>query len=197
MIENNLPKAAKELEDFKEYLLTEAGILVQGDAVNELSKPKPHRGGGSFPTYDTGNLANSMTYVVNKDSVRIGTPLEYAIYIEKGAKAHWTSVNNLIEWVKRKFKGMTEKEQTSISYAIQHNIAKEDMPAMPFLEPAFLNNMDKLIDLLGTFKWKWFDTGKPVNYKVIPGWGKQIEKTRKSKSRYHPEDWKEPMEDSE
>jgi phage gpG-like protein len=178
VIINNLPKAAKELDEFKEYLLTEAGLLVQGDAKDELSKPKPHRGGGSFPAYDTGNLANSITYVVDKDSVRIGTPLEYAIYIEKGAKAHWTSVKNLTEWVSRKFKGMTEKEQTSISYAIQHNIAKEDMPAMPFLETAFMNNMFKLIELLGVFKWKWFDAGR-------------------TKSNYHAEDWKEPMENSE
>jgi phage gpG-like protein len=158
VIENNLPKASKELDEFKEYLLTQVGMLVQGDAVKNLSKTRTHRGGGSYPTYDTGNLANSITYIVEEDKVQIGTPLEYAIYIEKGAKAHWTSVKNLIDWVKRKFKGMTEKEQKSISYAIQNRIASEDMPAMPFLDPAFVSNFMKITNLLGKFSWKWFDS---------------------------------------
>ena len=111
MIENHTKEAVKELDEFKKYLLTQVGILVQGEAVRNLSKPRTHRGGGQFPTYDTGNLANSITYVVDEDKVQIGTPVEYAIYIEKGTKAHWTSVKNLTDWVRRKFKGMNEKEQ--------------------------------------------------------------------------------------
>jgi len=153
---NNTELVKNELDRFKEYVLEKVGVLVEGEAVKEMKNPVLHRGGRWFPTYDTGNLANSITHEVDGEVVRVGTPVEYGIYIEKGAKAHWTSVKNLIEWVKRKFSGATEKEQKSIAYAIQHKMSKEDMPPMPFLEPAVWNNMDKIKKIFGgkDFDWK-------------------------------------------
>jgi len=158
--ENNTEAVKSELDRFKEYILEKVGILVEGEAVKEMKNPVLHRGGGWYPTYDTGDLANSITHQVSDDTVKVGTPLEYAIYIEKGAKAHWTSVKNLIEWVGRKFIGMPEKEQQSIAYAIQHNIAKEDMPPMPFLEPAVWNNLDRIKKLFGGKEFDWKITTK-------------------------------------
>lgn len=156
MIQSKISSVQKEIDNFTKYLLDEIGTLVQGAAVANLSTPTLHRGGRWFPNYDTGNLSNSITYVVNPtdNTVSIGTPLEYGIYIEKGCKAHWTSVKNLMDWVQHKFAPADEKEQKSIAYAIQHRIASEDMPPMPFLEPAVWNNQEAIKRKAGNYSWK-------------------------------------------
>lgn len=153
MLQDNTKEALEKLNEYENYLLEKVGIYVKGKVKENLKKGKPHRNGKSYPIYDTGNLINSITYKVGKKLVRIGTPLEYAIYIEKGAKHHWTSVKNLIEWVRRKFPTLSNKEQNSISYAIQKTIAKDDMPAMPFITPAVEENLRDIKTILDNKKY--------------------------------------------
>lgn len=154
--ENNTESVKANLDAFLGWALDEVGMIVRDGAKEALETPIMHRGGKQYPTYDTGDLHGSITFErQGTEWVRIGTPKEYAIYIEKGAKAHWTSVNNLLGWVSRKFWGMTEKEQTSIAYAIQRNMSKEDMPPMPFLEPGLWNNLDKVKRKLGGREFDW------------------------------------------
>lgn len=62
------------------------GLVVEGDAELELSKPKVHADGSVKPNVDTGRLRSSITHEVNNDekSVRIGTNVEYAPFLELG-----------------------------------------------------------------------------------------------------------------
>ena len=143
MLENNIPEAMDRVDKMSMKALTAIGLFVMGKAVENLRKPRKHRGGGSFPTYDTGNLANSVTFQADGKQVHIGTPAEYGIYIEKGAKAHWTSPKNLMDWCRRKL------GDAKLAYPVAKVIAKQDMPAMPWLEPAFTQNISEIERIAG------------------------------------------------
>ncbi len=51
--------------------LTAIGVFAEGEAINRAP-------------VDTGNLRGSITHRVEEDHVVIGTPTEYAPYVEKG-----------------------------------------------------------------------------------------------------------------
>jgi len=70
-IKNHSSEVSKALEDAKERALEMIGLQVEGYA--QLLAP-----------VDTGRLRNSITHVVNGDSVVIGTNVEYAVYQEFG-----------------------------------------------------------------------------------------------------------------
>jgi len=141
--EDNTQEVVKALTKAEQGILNAIGLLVMGKAVENLRKPRPHRGGGSFPTYDTGNLGNSITYKVTDRGVEVGTPVEYGVCIEKGVKAHWTSLRNLKDWCRRKL----GDEKAAVR--VQRSIASQDMPAMPWLEPAFMENVDEIQKVAG------------------------------------------------
>ncbi len=143
MLENNIPQAINKIDHATSKALHALGLFIVGKAVANLRKPRTHRGGGAYGTYDSGNLANSITYKVDTNSVDVGTPVEYGEYIEKGARAHWTSIDNLREWCRRKL------GDAGLAAVIQRSIAREDMPAMPFLEPAFLENVAEMERIAG------------------------------------------------
>ena len=71
--ESNLPAVKKAIEKQQEVILESIGAFIDGRAVDLCPK-------------DTGNLINSITHVVNmgNKSVVLGTPVEYAIFVEKG-----------------------------------------------------------------------------------------------------------------
>jgi len=74
--ESNLPAMKKAIERQQEVILESIGSFIDGDAVRRC--PKREHGGG--------NLQNSIKYVVDKRKklVTVGTPVEYAIWVEKG-----------------------------------------------------------------------------------------------------------------
>lgn len=72
--------------------LEEIGLLAEGYAKRELSKPKGgHRSGEDpRPNVDTGRLRNSVTHQVSEADryVVVGTNVEYAADIELGTSRH-------------------------------------------------------------------------------------------------------------
>ena len=169
LVEDNTEKYKGLVMQFKEDTLKKAKDIILPAAIANISKPRTHRGGKSFNTYDTGNLSSSMTWNINGNTLQVGTPLEYAIYIEKGCKAHYMPVDKLTEWVKRKFKGdissvgsqapRGKKRKTQESFIknlvflINRSMSKNDMPAMPFLEPSVTENLEQLKQAIGSFNW--------------------------------------------
>jgi len=71
--ESNLPAMKKAIEKQQIDILKAIGLFIDGEAV--LRVP-----------VDTGNLRSSITHKVNagNKSVVLGTPVEYAIFVEKG-----------------------------------------------------------------------------------------------------------------
>ena len=67
-----------------ERALDAIGLQAEGYAKEEISKPKLHADGTIRPNVDTGNLRNSINYIVNNDTAYIGTNVEYAPYVEFG-----------------------------------------------------------------------------------------------------------------
>jgi phage gpG-like protein len=82
-IENNLPEASKELE----YALKQWANYAGGEMVNLTHREQPKNGGRGTPV-DTGRLRNSMSYATSEDNrtVYVGTNVEYAPYVEEGAR---------------------------------------------------------------------------------------------------------------
>ena len=96
--------------DLKDKAVEEAlivlGEIFEGDAKDELSRPKMHADGSVRPNVDTGRLRNSITYATNtahsqgtppadpsdymllesvpKGTVVVGTNVEYAAFVEMG-----------------------------------------------------------------------------------------------------------------
>lgn len=79
-IESNLPEANKALE----YALKQWANYSGGEMVNLTHRDKED---GGTPV-DTGRLRNSMSYATSEDNktVYVGTNVEYAPYVEEGAR---------------------------------------------------------------------------------------------------------------
>ena len=71
--ESNLPEVKRAIDKQQVDILEAIGLFIDGEAV--LRCP-----------VDTGNLRSSITYVVDesKKSVVLGTPVDYALEVEKG-----------------------------------------------------------------------------------------------------------------
>ena len=72
---SNIDEAKRRMRKAQGRALTAIGVYVSGEA--QLRAPR-----------DTGNLASSLTYRVEgaRGRVDIGTPVDYAIYPEKGTR---------------------------------------------------------------------------------------------------------------
>jgi len=68
-----IDKAKNALSEAEERTLEAIGVFIEGEVI--VRSP-----------YLSGNLRNSYTHKVNPDdrSVSIGTPVDYAVYVEKG-----------------------------------------------------------------------------------------------------------------
>ena len=66
-------KVIRAAEQAKKKALTEAALIVEGQAV-------------SLAPVDTGNLKNSITHQVKGDEARIGTNTDYGPYLEFGTR---------------------------------------------------------------------------------------------------------------
>jgi len=70
---SNKTQVKAALKQAKERTLEGVGVFVDGEAVNRCP-------------VDTGNLRGSINHIIDLDdeSVTIGTPVDYAPYVEKG-----------------------------------------------------------------------------------------------------------------
>lgn len=74
-ITDNSGKFLQELEQKKEKILEEWGLLAEGYAKANLT---------SFPRVDTGALRNSVSHTAQGDDEYIGSNISYAPYVEYG-----------------------------------------------------------------------------------------------------------------
>lgn len=84
----------------------------------------------------TGNLRRAIRYTVTpsqfKAEIGPGPEAPYALAVENGSRAHWTSVapgTTLRRWAD--MKGINP-------YAVQRSIAKKGTKAHPYVEPTFI-----------------------------------------------------------
>lgn len=78
-IKDNSKECIEAMSQKIEKALTMIGIQAEGYAKGELSGDY-----GAPKRVDTGNLRNSVNYVVKDDAVYIGTNVEYAPYVHEG-----------------------------------------------------------------------------------------------------------------
>lgn len=69
---------------------------------------------------------------------RGGYGANYAAAVHEGSKPHWTPIESLKAWVRRKGIASNEDEINGIAYAIQKKIARDGGKAYKFLEKALL-----------------------------------------------------------
>ena len=103
---SNIDKAIDLKDEAVEKALIEIGELLEGEAKDEISRPKAHADGSIRPNVDTGRLRGSITYAtktshsdgeepaepsdyallgsVPKGTVVVGTNVEYAAFVEMG-----------------------------------------------------------------------------------------------------------------
>jgi hypothetical protein len=99
-VTDNTAKVKEELNNKIALALEEAGLHVEGEAMEELNND-PRR-------IDTGNLRNSITHIVapEEDSVYIGTNVEYGVYVHEGTGIYAASGNGRqTPWVYQDNKG--------------------------------------------------------------------------------------------
>lgn len=76
----------------KPVALEAVGIQAEGDIKDEIT---------DLGAVDTGRLRSSMAHVVDKDSVYIGTDVEYGIYVHEGTGKYTTGGTPKERWVYR------------------------------------------------------------------------------------------------
>lgn len=107
--ESRVPECLRELQRKKDKILE----VVGGKAESYAKKLCPTK---------TGNLKNSITHQqIDADSVVIGSPVEYAPFVELGHA----------------------QEPGRYVPAIGKRLVKSWVPAKPFLRPAIENHMDE------------------------------------------------------
>ncbi len=78
--QKELEKKLKQLSDAArttatQEVLNTGAVLVHGEAVNRITQQR---------AVDTGNLRSSLNFSVSEDEAEVGTPVEYAPYVEYG-----------------------------------------------------------------------------------------------------------------
>ena len=93
-LKNNSDEVRKSLEDQIAKALETVGLIVESRAKQDCPVGSPESTG--IPGYIGGTLRNSITHVVEKDAVIIGSNVEYAQHVEfddyashKVGKAHF------------------------------------------------------------------------------------------------------------
>ena len=89
---DNAADVLKATAEQKLRALEAVGIQAEGDIKDEITELK---------AVDTGRLRSSMAHVVDKDSVYIGTDVEYGIYVHEGTGKYTTGGTPKERWVYR------------------------------------------------------------------------------------------------
>lgn len=89
---DNAADVLKATAEQKLKALEAVGIQAEGDIKDEIT---------DLGAVDTGRLRSSMAHVVDKDSVYIGTDVEYGIYVHEGTGKYTTGGTPKERWVYR------------------------------------------------------------------------------------------------
>ena len=134
-VSNNV-EAQKLLDKMEDNILLAIGAFVDGEAVSRAPV-------GTYEGGKTGgNLRSSIRHIVDKGkkTVRIGTPVEYAIYVEKGTGIYAE-------------KG--DGRKTPWLYVDDMGIGHftRGMKPQPFLQPAVDENISKIKSIIKAVKF--------------------------------------------
>ena len=83
--------------------------------------------------------------------VVVGTPNEYALFVEEGTRPHRMPIDPLIGWVRRKRKdlGISFAETNSTAWAVWWKIARKGTKAKKYMEDALKKfNLNAYLDAL-------------------------------------------------
>ncbi len=114
-------------------------LTMSGEVVVSAAKTKCATDGGPF---DTGNLAGSITSEVDAENlvVRIGTPVEYAPYVEFGTGEYAEGGNG------RKGGWVYDYQGNKGPKGPRFTLGSKPKP---FLRPALIENKEKIRGILG------------------------------------------------
>lgn len=116
-----------------EVAALEGALLTQGELQQSLPRGAGGIGGG-------GGLAGSISFDVSRTGAgavaEIGTPLEYAEYVEYGTKPHTPPVQPIQDWVEVKL-GLSGDAARGAAFAIAKAIGRRGTAAQPVWEPTF------------------------------------------------------------
>lgn len=133
---SNVHKAKNLVDGWEGKALEAIGMFIDSEAV--LRCPVGQYGFGMVG----GNLRSSLTYVVNRNKhmVTNGTPVEYAIYVEKGTGIYASNGRGRkTPWVYQDSAGNWHRTV--------------GMKAQPFLTPAVEDNINKIKEIVKAVKF--------------------------------------------
>lgn len=100
-------------------LLERVAFLIEGKAKEKAP-------------VDTGRLRASIASRIKETEARVGSPVQYAVFVELGTRPHFPPPRALQPWAQRH--GLPPGLQGA--YMLAHAIAKRGTKAHPFLQPA-------------------------------------------------------------
>ena len=128
---SNIKEAIDAKDEAVEKALIICGEFLEGEAKDEISRPKPHADGSVRPNVDTGRLRNSITYATKTSHSSGQAPAEPSDYAMMGA--------------------VTEGEVvigTNVEYGPFVEMGTSRSRPYPFLRPALENNKATLKKIL-------------------------------------------------
>lgn len=125
-IDDRSPEILAALENAVLRWLEASGMTVEEAAKDNLTRNE---------SVDTGNLRDNVTHLVSSDekTVYIGSPTEYAAYVELGTGKYYPG-GRPTPWTYQDKKG---------NWHLTHG-----QRAKPFLKPAVTNNVKKIKEML-------------------------------------------------
>ena len=125
---DNTDKVLDEMKDKIQIALEMCGLKAEGYAIQNITRQK---------AVDTGNLRNSITHQVilneHGGECQIGTPVEYAPYIEFGTGIH-VQGGRRTSWTYKDDKGNWHKTN--------------GMKPRPYLKPAVADHIEEYRDII-------------------------------------------------
>ncbi len=126
-IEDNRAEVHAALNSAVMRALERSGLLVEGEAKENLEHNH---------SVDTGNLVNSVAHKVvdGEQTVYVGTPVEYGVYVELGTGKYATTGGRPTPWVYQDSKG---------NWHHTHG-----QRAKPFLKPAITDSVNSIRNII-------------------------------------------------
>ncbi len=147
--EQHNKKVWKDLRKFKNRTITVA-VRKYALELERLVSEKIDAMGIS----DTGDLRKSIKQEVfiqaQKWVIRVGSNMEYAVYVHEGTRPHWPPKSAIDGWVRRKL-GLRGVELETTSYLIRRKISKEGTKEKPFMQLVFDQEKHKAAEKIARY----------------------------------------------
>jgi HK97 gp10 family phage protein len=142
MYTSNVKTVEGYIDDWEAKALKAIGMFIDGEAVLRCPAGSYDKGGFAGSGKIGGNLQGSIRHVVDREHhfVRIGTRVDYSIYVEKGTGVF--SKNS-------KAKKIPWHYQDDMG--VWHTTS--GMPAQPFLTPAAEENVNEIKEIVRRVKF--------------------------------------------